>query len=272
MLSLWLVSTLGHVAVQLKLDPSPATITLFKQSNTPAEIGSNKFTVLHNFPKHTHHSLLHEMNQLSNPDKWREQGMERDEGHDGRDKGEKTAEWLMDGGCITNERRKTDRARPTLEAQQSDKQRRRHKSERRVMKTSTQEREEMLDCLHLLSLARWPSGRQDDGHMNQTLSAWKRVEDENAACQSSLTWPALFHQRKDEESHKEEDAKTYSWPKMKNHKEMTEEGSKRRAMKGIGAKREEEGDYTQQHTADMFFRSSHLCCSAKCREIKTDGT
>lgn len=63
MLSLWLVSTLGHVAVQLKLDPSPATITLFKQSNAPAEIGSNKFTVLHNFPKHTHHSLLHEMNQ-----------------------------------------------------------------------------------------------------------------------------------------------------------------------------------------------------------------
>lgn len=133
-----------------------------------------------------------------------------------RDKGEKTAEWLMDGGCITDERRKTDRARPMLEAQQSDKQRRRHKSERRVMKTSTQEREEMLDCLHLLSLARWPSGRQDDGHMNQTLSAWKRVEDENAACQSSLTWPALFHQRKDEESHKEEDAKTYSWPKWQN--------------------------------------------------------
>lgn len=86
MLSLWLVSTLGHVAVQLKLDPSPATITLFKQSNTPAEIGSNKFTVLCNFPKHTHHSLLHEMNQLSNPDKWREQGKERDEGHDGRRK------------------------------------------------------------------------------------------------------------------------------------------------------------------------------------------
>lgn len=91
----------------------------------------------------------------------------------GEDKGEKTAERLMDGGCITDKRRKTDRARPTLEAQQSDKQRRRHKSERRVMKTSTQEREEkeMLDCLHLLSLARWPSGRQDDGHMNQTLSA-----------------------------------------------------------------------------------------------------
>lgn len=48
------------------------------------------------------------------------------------------------------------------------------------------EEKEMLDCLRLLCLAPQPSGRWNDGHMNQKLSAWKMVWKKR----KKAKWPA----------------------------------------------------------------------------------
>lgn len=104
--------------------------------------------------------------------------------------------WL-DGG------RKTDGARPKVEAQQNDRWMRgeergtRWKGER--WKRLQRKEKEMLDCLRLLCLAQWPSGERDDGHMNQLLSIWNMAQKKGLSIVSckSCTLP------RERETHKE---------------------------------------------------------------------
>lgn len=82
--------------------------------------------------------------------------------------------------CIVDGGRKTGGARPKVEARQNDRRMRGEERGTRWKKEQwkrLQRREkEMLDCLRLLCLAQWPSGRRDDGHMNQRLSIWNMAK------------------------------------------------------------------------------------------------